>query len=99
VTNEEMIATYENILAVTAQMLDAARAADWDQLLLREQECRRHVEILMNTRSDSEMALEPQVRQRKIEIIRKVITDDAEIRNLTEPWMQRRKSCATGVKI
>ena len=95
--NDEMIGTYENILSVTAQMLDAARAADWDLLVRREQECRQLVESLMNARSGKQIVLEPQVRRRKVEIIRKVLADDAEIRNLTEPWMQRLQHLLTSV--
>ena len=96
-TSEEMIETYEAILAVTAQMLDAARAADWNLLVKREQECRQLVANLMNTRIENEIVLEPQVRKRKVEIIRKVLADDAEIRNLTEPWMQRLQHLLTSV--
>jgi len=95
--NAEMIGTYENILAVTAQMLDAARATDWDLLVKREQECRQLVESLLNSRSENEIVLEPQFRKRKVEIIRKVLADDAEIRNLTEPWMQRLQHLLTSV--
>ncbi|MBI3529275.1 MAG: flagellar protein FliT [Betaproteobacteria bacterium] len=96
-TSKEVIGTYENILAVTAQMLDAARAADWDLLVNREQECRKLVESLMNTRNENDIVLEPQVLGRKVEIIRKVLADDAEIRNLTEPWMQRLQHLLTSV--
>lgn len=96
-TGEEMIGIYENILAITEQMLNAARAADWDLLVNREQECRRLVERLMSRRSESEIALEPQVQKRKVEIIRKVLADDAEIRNLTEPWMRRLQHLLTSV--
>ena len=96
-SNEEMIRTYENILAITAQMLEAARAADWDLLVNREQECRQLVESLMDTRNENNIVLEPQVHKRKVEIIRKVLADDAEIRNLTEPWMQRLQHLLTSV--
>ena len=96
-SNEEMIRTYENILAVTAQMLEAARAADWDLLVNREQECRQLVESLMNAGNEKNIVLEPQVHKRKVEIIRKVLADDAEIRNLTEPWMQRLQHLLTSV--
>ena len=92
-----MIGTYENILAVTAQMLDAARAADWDLLVVREQACRELVERLMNARTDNDLVLEPQARKRKVEIIRKVLADDAEIRNLAEPWMQRLQHLLTSI--
>jgi flagellar protein FliT len=96
-TNEELIGTYENILDVTARMLDAARAADWDLLVAREQECRQLVDSIMSARSENKFVLEPQERKRKVEIIRKVLTDDAEIRNLTEPWMQRLQHLLTSV--
>ena len=96
-TSDEMIGTYENILSVTAQMLDAARAANWDLLVNREQECRQLVERLMSARGDNDISLEPQIRKRKVEIIRKVLADDAEIRNLTEPWMLRLQHMLTSV--
>ena len=44
-----------------------------------------------------EIALEPNIHKRKVEIIRQVLADDAEIRNLTEPWMQRLQHLLTSV--
>jgi flagellar protein FliT len=88
-SSTKIIAAYEGILAVTAQMLGAARAAEWDRLIELEHECRLLVQSLMLARSEDDIAMEPAVRKRKFEIIRKVLADDAEIRNLTEPWMQR----------
>jgi flagellar protein FliT len=85
--SSELIATYEAILQVTTQMLDAARAGDWDRLVDRERECRRLVDCVATTKA--EIRLEPEARQRKVEIIRKVLADDAEIRNLAEPCMAR----------
>lgn len=96
-TSAEMIETYEDILAVTAQMLDAARSANWDLLVSREHECRELVERLMASRTETGASLEPQLRKRKVEIIRKVLADDAEIRNLTEPWMQKLQHMLTSV--
>jgi flagellar protein FliT len=97
-TSDEMIRTYEDILSVTAQMLDAARAADWEGLVTREQQCRELVENLMRVRGENEITLEPTIRKRKVEIIRQVLADDAEIRNLTEPWMQKLQHMLTSVK-
>jgi len=96
-TNTQVIAIYENVLAVTAPLRDAARAADWDLLVKREQECRQLVDKLLNTRSEIDIVLDPQLRRRQVEIIRKVLADDAEIRNLTEPWMQRLQHLLTSV--
>jgi flagellar protein FliT len=86
-TSDEIIGTYEAILAVTSEMLESARSNDWDRLVEREIECRRLVERLAAAKAQA--GLEPEARQRKVEIIRKVLADDAEIRNLTEPWMAR----------
>lgn len=92
-TSSEIIKTYEDILSVTGQMLEAARNNDWDALVERETECRKLVEQLMTAKAEAETEtnaeLEPEARKRKVEIIRKVLADDAEIRNLTEPWLAR----------
>lgn len=95
-TSAEMIETYEDILCVTAQMLDAARSANWDLLVAREQECRQLVDSLIKV-GENKHVLQPQEHKRKVEIIRKVLADDAEIRNLTEPWMQRLQHLMTSV--
>lgn len=95
-TSSEMIKTYEGILAVTGQMLEAARSGDWDRLVEREAECRKLVERLMTAKVEAE--LEPAARKRKVEIIGKVIADDAEIRNLTEPWLARLQHLVTSTR-
>jgi flagellar protein FliT len=86
-TADEIIQTYEAILAVTRDMLEAARRGEWDLLVEREQACRLLVDRLMAARTGA--ALEPEARRRKVEILRSVLADDAEIRNLTQPWLAR----------
>ena len=83
--SQQIIAAYEAILALTGQMLEAARRSDWDSLVALEQDCKNRVEQLMA--ENGGQPLSNQFRQRKVEIIRKVLADDAEIRNITEPWM------------
>ena len=83
--HEHILAAYESISATTGHMLAAAKNGDWDRLVALEHDCRALVDTL---RSDAAAApLEHDLRERKAEIIRKVLADDAEIRNLTEPWM------------
>lgn len=82
--NAQVIATYETILAITGQMLQAARNSDWDYLLALEEDCRVNVEKLM---AANPAPLSGEYQQRKVEIIHKVLADDAEIRNVTQPWM------------
>ncbi len=83
--NPQIIATYEAILALTGQMLEAARSDDWDRLVALEQDCKKRVEELIA--ENTGQPLSGQLQRRKAQIIREVLADDAEIRNITEPWM------------
>lgn len=80
-----IIAAYEAILAITGQMLEAARNDDWDRLVALEKDCKKLVDELIA--GSGSQPLSSQFQRRKAEIIRKVLADDAEIRNITEPWM------------
>lgn len=82
--NAQIIATYETILNITEQMLKAAKSNDWDYLMALEEDCRTSVERL---RAANPEPLSGEYQQRKVEIIHKVLSDDAEIRNITQPWM------------
>lgn len=84
---QEVISLYETVAGITTQMLDAARSGDWDRLVVLESHCSSHVQRLKN--GEPPEPLTGAVRQRKVEIIRKILADDREIRNLTEPWMQQ----------
>ncbi|HUW76454.1 MAG TPA: flagellar protein FliT [Gallionella sp.] len=81
----KQITNYESLSVLTAQMRDAAMHGDWDQLVQLEQQCSRHV-VIMKT-ADAETELDEPARQRKIELIKKILVDDADIRNRTEKWM------------
>jgi flagellar protein FliT len=81
----EILATYETLSALTGDMLAAARHADWDQLAALERACQPHVAAL--TEHDTPRALDPAGMQRKLALIRKILADDAQIRDLTEPWL------------
>lgn len=83
--SSQIIATYEAILAISGQMLIAARNTDWDRLVALEQDCRKRVEKLIAENAGQSLGGHDQ--QRKVEIIRGVLADDAEIRSITEPWM------------
>lgn len=82
---QQVIATYERIRDFTSQMLEAARHSDWDRLTSVERECRTLVDTLVS--SEGGLRLSTPLQRRKVEIIRQVLADDAEIRKLTEPWM------------
>ena len=82
--NAQIIATYETILSITEQMLQAAKSNDWNYLMALEEDCRSNVAKLV---SANPAPLSGEFQQRKVEIIHKVLADDAEIRNITQPWM------------
>lgn len=85
--SEEVISLYEQVAVITNQMLAAAREYDWEQLAELESRCASHVETLR--RDEASVPLTGAVREQKIRIIRKILADDREIRNITEPWMEQ----------
>lgn len=83
----ELISLYESVATITASMLDAARTGDWELLAQLESDCSTHVQTIRET--DLPIALAPELREKKIFIIKKILADDKKIREITEPWMLR----------
>jgi flagellar protein FliT len=83
--SEEILSLYETVAGISDQMLAAARARDWEQLVALESRCAGHVRVLKS--GEPPMPLTGAVRERKVRIIKKILADDREIRAITEPWM------------
>jgi flagellar protein FliT len=83
--SEEVISLYETVSDLTGQMLVAARSRDWEKLAELESHCASHVQTLKD--GEPAAALSSAIRDRKVRIIQKILADDREIRNITEPWM------------
>jgi flagellar protein FliT len=83
---QELIAAYERILGTTGRMLEAARKADWDGLIELEQACRVDIDRVVGLGGDMPR-LPEELQRRRAEIIRGVLDADAQIRDLTQPWM------------
>jgi len=81
----EVITNYESLSAVTSQMSDAAMHGEWDHLISLEQQCSRIVSAMKI--ADASATLDEPARQRKIQLIKKILADDAAIRMRTEAWM------------
>ena len=82
------IDTYQQICALSAHMVEAARANDWDQLVILE----RNVAALRDELArddDGNDALSTQELDLKHGLIQRILDDDAEIRLHTEPWMEQ----------
>ncbi|MDQ9170812.1 flagellar protein FliT [Oxalobacteraceae bacterium R-40] len=87
IDNDNILEVYENVAAITTRMLAAARTGDWEQLAELESQCSSQVAALR--KFDSPTALTGPDRDKKVEIIRKILSDDQQIRSITEPWMKQ----------
>jgi flagellar protein FliT len=84
---EQLLATYDRLSQTTAHMLRAAQAGDWEHLVSLEKNCAELVARLAAIERDD--PLPEDLRERKAMLIRKVLADDAAIRDITEPWLAR----------
>lgn len=84
-TSQEVLSAYEAMVELTEQMLVAAGNDDWDRFIALEQRCALRVQTL----SDGEALplLSDASRLKKIDIIKRILSDDRKIRDLTMPWM------------
>lgn len=80
-----MIAAYEEILAITDQMLQAAKNSDWDELVALELDCKHLTNQLI--RQTTRQQLSDELQKKKAGLIHGILERDAEIRAITEPWM------------
>jgi len=76
---------YQSISALTGEMVQAAEAGDWDELVSLEQSCRIEIEVLKSTKGTQ---MDNTDSKKKAEVLKKILQDDARIRELTEPWMR-----------
>lgn len=83
----ELISLYENVAVITGNMLEAARSGDWELLEQLENDCSSRVQTIRE--SEIPFDLPSEMRDKKIRIIKKILADDKEIRDITEPWMER----------
>ena len=85
--NGPIIEYYESIARTSAKMLHAARRGDWEALLEGEKTCAGIIDVIRNCAADQ--SVESVEHVRKAELIRQMLADDAEIRDLMHPWMKR----------
>lgn len=81
----QVIGNYESLSGLMGRMREAAVQGEWDTLVELEHQCNRQVAAMKQ--ADASVPLDEQARQRKIALIKKILADDAEIRNRTETWM------------
>ena len=80
----DVLSMYENIAGLTSKMASAARLSDWDGLSKLEDQCASEARHLC---ASALPALAGASRMRKVELLKNILANDREIRNITEPWM------------
>lgn len=84
-TNLEVLSAYTAMAALTSKMVAAATQADWDGLQALEQQVAAHVVTLRG--NEEAVLLDAAERQQKLGLIKQMLDDDRQIRDLTMPWM------------
>ena len=77
---------YEAIEQASADMLLAARSGDWDQVVKLEGACAVLISQLKH--AANAQALDTEEAQLKSRIMQRILINDAEIRQLAEPWLE-----------
>lgn len=84
--NSSLLSYYEAIEKASADMLEAARAGNWNHVIKLEGACVLLISQLKNAaRGNSLSAEEDQLKSR---ILHRVLVNDAEVRHLAEPWLE-----------
>ena len=81
----DIIAHYAAIADASGRMLAAARSGDWDNLVTAEEECAHRVAAL---EAMGDIApKDAHEKHMRIVILKDILAHDAEIRELTAPWL------------
>ncbi|MDD5029146.1 MAG: flagellar protein FliT [Rhodoferax sp.] len=80
-----LIDYYKAIENSSVMMLDAARAEDWDGVMRYESASAVLIEQL-RSRASTE-TLDADARKEKTRIMQRILSNDAKIRYLAEPWL------------
>jgi flagellar protein FliT len=88
ITRSQLLDHYEQIAQASQLMLDAARNSDWDEVERQEGRCRALVASLKAASAASPL-LRPQDNRRRMELLRRMLAADAEIRGRSEPWLRQ----------
>lgn len=81
-----LIDYYEAIEQASEQMLSAARSGDWDQVVKLEGACALLIARLKQAADQKELGREERVLKGRI--MKRILVNDAEIRQLAEPWIE-----------
>lgn len=83
--NDQLLSYYEAIEQASADMLAAARAGNWDEVVKLEGACGLLISQLKHCAR--QVAVDRDTARTKSRIMRRILVNDAEIRQLAEPWL------------
>ena len=90
----QLLTYYEAIERASADMLSAARAGNWDEVVKLEGACVLLISQLKNAAQEPgeeaarATAHAQEAARVKSRIMQRILVNDAEIRHLAEPWLQ-----------
>ncbi|MCC4115900.1 flagellar protein FliT [Aromatoleum toluclasticum] len=90
------LSLFESMSVVSATMVEAAQANDWDRLVTLEREMAALRDEIMRTAGASREDLGNAEAARKAELIATMLENDAEIRRHVEPWLASVRKLLSG---
>ncbi len=90
----QLLSYYEAIESASVDMLAAARAGNWDEVVKLEGACVLLISRLKNAAQEpsgpaaSAHTQAVELAKTKSRIMQRILVNDAEIRHLAEPWLQ-----------
>lgn len=84
---QQIVAHYMRMASLSQRMLAAAVDDDWDRVCATEQECARVIDALSSIGDLS--PTDPALRRQKLDLMKRVLADDAAIRLLSQPWLKK----------
>jgi flagellar protein FliT len=92
--SQTLLNYYEAIERASADMLNAARTGNWDEVVKLEGACA--VLIAQLKHAAKENNLQAEESRLKSRIMQRILLNDAEIRHLAEPWLEDLDKLMTG---
>jgi flagellar protein FliT len=83
--SRSLIERYQEVAQLSREMLAAAHREDWDEFARLERRCWSLIERLK--RAAMIEPLNPIEQERRFELLRDILRDDAQIRLHAEPWL------------
>jgi flagellar protein FliT len=83
----QLLNYYEAIEQASQDMLEAARSGNWDQVVKLEGACALLISQLKHAASSQPLPTEE--AQLKSRIMQRILVNDAEVRQLAEPWLEQ----------